>query len=68
MFKAQKDIIYGPSVAKLRGDDVGILRKLVAKYQADFTRMHIDIKLNYMQWSKSELRKKVESYNHYHLN
>lgn len=58
VFKNQKDIVYGPSVAKLRGDDLNIVEKLVAKYGNDLGKMVRDIKLNYMQWSKSEMKKK----------
>jgi hypothetical protein len=51
----EKDVTRGPSVAKLRGDDVHIVGKLIKKYGDDIDRMFKDIKTNVMQWSKSEL-------------
>lgn len=50
---SEKDITRGPSVAKLRGDDVMIVKKLIKKYGDDVDRMFKDIKTNVMQWSKS---------------
>jgi uncharacterized alkaline shock family protein YloU len=52
---SEKDITRGPSVAKLRGDDVHIVKKLIKKYGDDVDRMFKDIKTNVMQWSKSQL-------------
>ena len=61
-FMYEKDIVRGPSVAKLRGDDVTIMKDLVAKYDDNISSMVRDIKTNYMQWSKSELSKKYKAY------
>ena len=36
------------SVAKLRGDDLFIMQRLVAKYDDDVDKMFRDIKVNYM--------------------
>ena len=54
-FMYEKDIVRGPSVAKLRGDDVGIMKTLIGVYDDDVKGMAKDIKNNYMQWSRSEL-------------
>jgi len=56
----------GPSVKKLRGDDVFIVKRLVDKYGEEIDRMFMDIKINYMQWSKSELKKKIKAYQIHH--
>ena len=62
VFKNQADIVYGPSVAKLRGDDVNIMQRLTKKYKKDVAKMVKDINLNVMQWSKSEMTKKHTAY------
>ena len=62
VFKYEKDIVRGPSVAKLRGDDVDIMKALIAKYNDDFESMFKDIKTNYLQWSVGELKKKHTAY------
>ena len=62
VFMSEKDIKRGPSVAKLRGDDIDIVSKLVSKYDDDISKMVKDIKLNYMQWSTSEMQKKYKSF------
>ena len=61
-FKAEKDIVRGPSVAKLRGDDITIMKSLIAKHEDDLGAMTKDIKLNYMQWSKSVVATKYKAY------
>ena len=53
-----KDAAPTPTIAKLRGDDVGIMGRLVKKHGDDTDAMFMDLKLNYMQWSKSELKKR----------
>ena len=68
VFKAEKDITYNPSVAKLRGDDLLITTKLHEKYGEDIDRMFLDIKTNYLQWSKGELAKKLKALKVHHLN
>ena len=65
VFKSEKDIVYGPSVAKLRGDDLHIMERLVKKYGDDLDKMVRDIKINYMQWSLSEVKKKHEAFHAY---
>jgi hypothetical protein len=59
---SEKDVTRGPPEAKLRGDDVHIVRKLIKKYGEDVDRMFRDIKINVMQWSKGELHKKIRAY------
>ena len=67
-FMLEKDIVRGPSVAKLRGDDVNIMMDLIAKHKEDISSMVKDIKTNYMQWSKSEVTTKYKAYYaHNHL-
>ena len=61
VFKAEKDIIRGPAVAKLRGDELIIMRKLTEKYGDDIDKMFLDIKTNVLQWSKGQLRKKRDA-------
>ena len=65
VFKEEKDIVRGPSVAKLRGDDLIIMRRLVKKHSDDVEAMFRDIKVNYMQWSKSELKIKIKALESY---
>ena len=67
-FKSKDDIVYGPSVAKLRGDDLKITTRLIKKYGDNIDKMFKDIKLNYMQWSKGELKKKILAYQAHHTN
>ena len=61
-FKNEADIVRGPSVAKLRGDDLLITRELVNKHGDNIKAMTRDIKLNYMQWSKSVVAKMHKAY------
>ena len=58
--------VRGPSVKKLRGDDVHIMKRLIDKYGDNVDRMFMDIKLNYMQWSKGELKIKIKAYKIHH--
>lgn len=37
------------------------MKRLIEKYDDDFDDMFKDIKLNYMQWSKGELKKKYKA-------
>ena len=65
VFQEEKDIVRGPSVAKLRGDDLILMRRLVKKHDHDVDAMFRDIKVNYMQWSKSVLTKKIKALESY---
>ena len=58
VFKYASEIEPYESVPKLRGDDLHIMQRLEKKYGDDIDKMFTDIKLNYMQWSKSVLKKK----------
>ena len=51
----------GPSVAKLRGDELIIMRELVQKYGDDLEAMFRDIKTNVLQWSVGQIKKKREA-------
>ena len=57
-FISEKDIVPYESVPKLHANDLDIMKALVKKYDDDIDEMFKDIKLNYMQWSKSVLKKK----------
>ena len=50
-----------PSLAKLRGDELKIMRDLVKKYGDDVDGMFRDIKTNVLQWSVGQLKKKKEA-------
>ena len=65
VFKDEKDIVRGPGVAKLRGDDLILMRRLVKKHDDDVEAMFRDIKVNYMQWSKSVLTVKIKALKSY---
>jgi len=62
MLPNKEDIVPAIPQAKLRGDDIFIMQRLIKKYDDDFDSMFKDIKLNHMQWSKSELKTKYKSY------
>ena len=42
------------------------MRKLIKKYDDDIDKMFKDVKLNYMQWSKSKLKVNLKAYFDYH--
>ena len=67
MLPNKEDIVPAIPQAKLRGDDIFIVERLIKKYDDDFDSMYKDIKLNYMQWSKSELKTKYRSYHAYSM-
>ena len=50
-----------PSVAKLRGDELVIMRLLVEKHGDDDDAMFRDIKTNVLQWSVGQVKKKKEA-------
>ena len=49
------------SQSKLRGDDLIITKSLIKKYGEDVDLMSRDIKLNYMQWSKSKINTNLKA-------
>ena len=57
-----EDQVEAATVAKLRGDDVAIVRNLVNKYDDDFGAWARDIKMNFMQWSKGECKRMHRRY------
>jgi len=62
MLPREEDIVLAIPQAKLRGDDVFIMERLIKKHSDDFDAMFRDIKLNYMQWSRGQLKTKSKSY------
>jgi hypothetical protein len=62
LFKLKEGVEHVKTIKKLSSDDIPIMRKLVNKYGDNISKMFRDIKLNYMQWSKGELRKKYDAY------
>ena len=63
--KKQEEVKYEECHKKLNSDDVSMMKQLIAKYGNDFKRMFVDIKLNFMQYSKGQLKAKYNSYYHY---
>ena len=43
-------------------DDISMMRQLIRKYGDDFSSMFKDIKLNFMQYSKGQLKAKYKAY------
>ena len=62
MLPNEEDIVPAIPYPKLRGDDVHIMKRLIDKHADDYDSMFKDIKLNYMQWSKGQLKTKYKSY------
>ena len=54
------------SQSKLRGDDLIITKRLIKKYGQDADLMSRDIKLNYMQWSKSKINTNLKAIQAHH--
>ena len=50
---------------KLHNDDVSMMRQLIKKYDDDFSAMFRDIKMNFMQYSKGQLKAKCKAYYYY---
>ena len=48
-------------MAKLRGDELVIMRSLVEKHGDDVNAMFRDIKTNVLQWSVGQVKKKREA-------
>ena len=62
MLPNAEDVVPAIPESKLRGDDKHIMERLIKKHSDDFDAMFKDAKLNYMQWSKGELKKKYKGY------
>lgn len=60
--KAKEEVKYEECHKKLNSDDVSMMRQLIKKYGEDFKAMFRDIKLNFMQYSKGQLKAKYKSY------
>ena len=61
--KAEKDAIIRPTVRKLKEDEKEICKRLLKKYGTEnYRRMAMDIKVNYLQWSKGQCAKNCELY------
>eukprot|EP00347_Sterkiella_histriomuscorum_P008176 403346091 len=53
---------YKQTGKKLSVDDASMMKKLIAKYGDDIKSMFRDIKLNFMQYSKGQLKEKYRLY------
>ena len=63
--KKPEEVKYEECIKKLTSDDIQLMRKLIAKYGDDIKSMFKDIKLNFMQYSKGQLRNKHKAYVHF---
>ena len=63
--KQKEDVVYEECVKKLSSDDASMMRQLIARYGDNFKKMFADIKLNFMQYSKGQLRTKYRAFYHY---
>ena len=56
-------MIIKPTVRKMKADEIEICRRLIKKYgHESHGKMARDIKINFLQWSKGQCAKHVESY------
>ena len=62
VFQFKADMKPYASQSKLRGDDLAIMKRLIKKYDEDVDSMFKDIKINYMQWSKSKLNTNLKAF------
>lgn len=63
--KNADEVKFEDTVKKLNGDEVSMMRQLIAKYGDNFKAMQRDIKINFMQYSKGQLKSKYRSYFHF---
>ena len=63
--KQPEEVKYEECIKKLTSDDVAIMKKLINKYGDDIKSMFKDIKLNFMQYSKGQLKNKHKAYYHF---
>ena len=66
VFQFKRDMKPYASQSKLRGDDLLIMKTLIKKYGEDVDKMSRDIKLNYLQWSKSKLNINLKALKAHH--
>jgi hypothetical protein len=52
-----------PKRKKMSEYDQTYIKTLMAAYPGDYKKMHRDIKINYKQFSESQLKKEIEKYN-----
>ncbi len=64
--KPQSEAKFEKTIKKLNEDETKIVQKLIAKYENNYRGMQRDIKLNFMQWSKGQAKKKCETYLNHH--
>ena len=48
---------------KLSVDDASYLENIIKKYGDNYERAAKDVKLNRMQWTANQIKKKLDSYN-----
>jgi nucleolar protein 16 len=60
--KNTAEVKYEETHKKLNMDDVSMMKQLIRKYGDNFSAMFRDIKTNFMQYSKGQLKSKYKSY------
>ena len=63
--KPESEAPFKETVKKISSDDVSIMRQLIAKYGDNFKLMFKDTKLNFMHYSKGQLKQRYRSYHHF---
>ena len=56
---------YEECVKKLSSDDISMMKQLIAKHQDNFKAMFKDIKVNFMQYSKGQLKNRYKAFFHF---
>ena len=65
VFGIRADAKFVETPNKLNCDDVSMMRQLIKKYGDNFKAMFKDIKLNFMQYSKGQLKQRYKAFHHY---
>lgn len=63
--KPESETPFKETVKKISSDDVSIMRQLIAKHGDNFKLMFKDTKLNFMHYSKGQLKQRYRSYHHF---
>ena len=63
--RPESEAPFKETVKKISSDDVSIMRQLIAKYGDNFKLMFKDTKLNFMHYSKGQLKQRYRSYHHF---
>jgi len=63
--KPESETPFKETVKKISSDEVSIMRQLIAKYGDNFKLMFKDTKLNFMHYSKGQLKQRYRSYHHF---